>query len=446
MGDMLGNANKNSSALVSIVVAVYNSAKYLRQAMESILNQSYSDIEVIAVDDGSSDGSLEILYDLASHDHRLTVYENHEESDGAAVARNIGISHATGKYLMVLDSDDFFEKDMIEKLCFLAEENAADVVICDGYRYDDRNGVDLERNSILYRDKLPADARIFAPEENKDNLFVMTLGAAWNVLFSLQLIRKYDLMFKSFHHADDFELVYMAFAHAEKIMILPERLVHYRVNHAGSQAANVDCWPDTAWKAMLSFKKALMAAGLFETYRVAFLRVAARYVSFYINSMSSEQSFIKLFDELKNERLDELGLKTARSEEIDDDGLYGLIRLLNETSAAGYLFRKMKGVAPFDRAVAWKAAVPENSAVAIWGADRIGTDVFYSIFWNRDYKPVIWVDRQYKEMGYPICDPEELKNAEFDHILVIARSNEQWEQVLQQLTEMGIGSEKAVCV
>lgn len=446
MGDITIKTYEGSIPLVSIVVAVYNSEKYLKLAMESILNQSYTDIEVIAVDDGSSDGSLEILKELAARDHRLSIYENHEESDGAAAARNLGISHASGKYLMVLDSDDFFETDMIEKTYLYAEKNHADVVIYDGYRYDDRNGVDLERNSILYRDKLPVKGDVFAPGNNRDNLFVMTLGAAWNVLFSMKMVKEHGLSFKSFHHADDFEFVYMAFVYAKKIAVLRERLVHYRVNHAGSQAASVNLWPETAWKAMLSFKGALCEAGVYEEYRIAFLRVAARYINFYINNMSTESSFVRLFNDLKDEWLDELGLTDALQEEIDDDSLYGIITLLRETTPAGYLFKKNMGLPPFDKAVAWKNAVPENSEVAIWGADRLGTDVFYSIFWNRDYRPVIWVDAQYEEMGYPIRNPEELKEVTFDYILIIAKSDEHWNDIVQRLKDIGIDPHKAIRV
>lgn len=431
---------------VSIVVAVYNAEKYLEKAIRSILNQTFSDIEIIAVDDGSKDSSLKILNDLAKCDERLKILENHEESDGAALARNIGIRHATGRYLMILDSDDFFENDMIEKAYKLAEKSDADIVIFDGYRFDDKNQVDLERNSILYRDKLPIDRCVFEPEENKNNLFTMTIGAAWNVLFSMKIIKEYDLEFKSFHHADDFEFVYLAFAHAKKIAVLPERLIHYRVNHADSQAANVNKWPDTAWQSMLSFKNALEKDDLFDEYRVAFLRVAARYINFYINSMNDEDSFIKLFNNLQEKYLNELGFTGISKEELEDDDLFNAINLIINSSPSGFLFRKLKKQKPFDKVVSWKKYIPENSKIALWGADRMGTDVFHNILWERDYKMSIWVDNQFEEIGYPVKSPKKLLNSDFDYVLVCANSKLQWMSIFNILTDMGIKKEKIIWI
>lgn len=433
-----------SEITVSIVVAVYNAEKYLRQAITSILDQTYREIEVIAVDDGSVDASLRILREFEHQDERLTVYENREESDGAAAARNLGISHANGEFLMVLDSDDFFEPDMIEKAVGLAESQEADVVVFDGYRFDDKNQVDLERNSILCRDKLPGDRNAFAPIENKDNLFVMTIGAAWNALFSMELVRKHQLRFRSFHHADDFEFVYLAFAHAERIAVLPERLVHYRVNHAGSQAANVNKWPDTAWQSMLSFRDALIRDGLFEDFRIAFLRVAARYLYFYINNMSDTDSFVKLFLDLKDRYLEELGLKGEQTNEteIDDESLYRLMSLIGSATPQEYLFRKLNKKPPFDSTVSWKDSIPENAAIALWGADRIGTEVFYDILWERHYRVVIWVDAQYKELGYPVKSTEELEGSTFDYVLVSAPKGPKWEGIREQLIGIGIADDR----
>ncbi len=435
-----------SKRMVSVVVAVYNAEKYLRQTITSILDQTYREIEVIAVDDGSTDGSPEILHELERQDARLTVLQNHEESDGAAAARNLGVSRATGKYLMVLDADDFFEPDMIGKAVSRAENTGSDVVVFDGYRYDDKNRVDLERNSILCRDKLPKDKPVFAPGENGKDLFVMTIGAAWNVLFSMDLVRQHGLLFKSFHHADDFEFVYLAFAHARRIAVLPERLMHYRVNHSGSQAANVNKWPDTAWQSMLSFREALIRDGLFEQYRVAYLRVAARYLNFYISSMSDAANFVKLYRDLQERCLAEIGLteNSTNAAEIGDEMLYRTMLLIGRGSPEEYLFRRLNRQEPFDGTVTWKARIPEHAAIALWGADRIGTEVFYDILWERHYRVVIWVDDQYRELGYPVRSTEELRDTGFDYVLVSAPKGPRWEGIRARLLDAGVADERII--
>ena len=94
-------------AKVSVIIPVYNVEPYLKQCMDSVVGQTLKDIEIICVDDGSTDGSLDILKEYATEDSRIQIIE--QKNAGAGAARNNGMRHATGKYLSFLDSDDFFE-------------------------------------------------------------------------------------------------------------------------------------------------------------------------------------------------------------------------------------------------------------------------------------------------------------------------------------------------
>ena len=212
---------------VSVVVAVYNAEKYLRQMLESILSQTLNEIEVICVDDGSTDSSLSILKEYEKTDTRISIYVNNIEADGAATARNLGIMHAKGKYISVLDADDYFEPDMLETLYEEAENTSSDLVIYDGFVYDEKIGADRIPDFIIRREFLP-DKKTFAPIENANNLFPMTLGAAWNCFFLRSFVENNDIRFQSFHHADDLGFVYLAFACAERITICDKRFIHYR--------------------------------------------------------------------------------------------------------------------------------------------------------------------------------------------------------------------------
>ena len=116
---------------VSVIMAVYNAMPYLEQAVESVLSQTLHDIEFICVDDGSTDGSLEELREYAKMDSRMRVLRHREQTDGAGAARNLGLEAATGKYLSVLDADDFFALDMLEKAYAKAEATKADIVFFD---------------------------------------------------------------------------------------------------------------------------------------------------------------------------------------------------------------------------------------------------------------------------------------------------------------------------
>ena len=124
-------------ALISIVVPVYNVEKYLTECVNSLLNQSYKNVEIILVDDGSTDNCPQICDGLAEKDSRIKVI--HEQNAGLGMARNTGIEHATGKYIFFIDSDDYIDKDTV-KLCYeRAIEDNADVVLY-GYNRVGENG------------------------------------------------------------------------------------------------------------------------------------------------------------------------------------------------------------------------------------------------------------------------------------------------------------------
>lgn len=126
---------------VSVIIPVYNVEPYLKQCMDSVVGQTLKDIEIICVDDGSTDGSLDILREYAAEDNRIQIIE--QKNAGAGAARNNGMRHATGKYLSFLDSDDFFEPRMLEKAYDLAEKDQADFV---AYKSD---SIIQRRNSLF---------------------------------------------------------------------------------------------------------------------------------------------------------------------------------------------------------------------------------------------------------------------------------------------------------
>ena len=241
---------------VSVIMAVYNAMPYLEQAVESVLSQTLHDIEFICVDDGSTDGSLEELREYAKMDSRMRVLRHREQTDGAGAARNLGLEAATGKYLSVLDADDFFALDMLEKAYAKAEATKADIVFFDAWKVDTVTGAVYEEGSVFVPSRLPKEA-VFSGVQNVRNLFHMTNGAAWNKLFRREFIERENLRFESFHHADDIGFVLPALASAQRIAPLPERLLYYRFELPRSQTKRIEKWPDSGYRALLSLKKTL---------------------------------------------------------------------------------------------------------------------------------------------------------------------------------------------
>lgn len=251
--------------LVSVVIPVYNTEKYLRQCLDSVVNQTLKDIEIIYVDDGSTDRSRQILREYEERDSRITVVTQALSNAGAA--RNNGLRIARGKYLSFLDSDDFFELDMLEKVCRLAEDTKAEIVVFDFNCYYEYSEKFLPAWTTLPE---ASSDKAFIGAEVKQNAFVTFSSMAWDKLFSAKFIRESGLSFQEQHNVNDLYFVYSAIAKSDKIAVYSEVLAHYR-KRAGGLAFNA-WW--SSWKcfydAYMCLKKQLDAWDIFPAYERTF--------------------------------------------------------------------------------------------------------------------------------------------------------------------------------
>ena len=260
---------------VSVIVPVYNAEKYLRENVESLLGQTLAEVEYFFVDDGSTDRSLEILREYAAKDDRMTILHNPIQAHGAAMARNFGIDHARGKYLSILDADDAFAPEMLEKLYAQAEAVQADIVFYDAYRVDVQTGRMDAPNWYLDRERFPMQ-QVFSPRVFADRMFQISNASVWLKFFSRDLIVRKKLRFQPFHYVDDIVFAFTAIAEAERVVALPERFVYYRVNDAGSQTMQAFRHPEAGYCATDALYQELRRRGLLGTYQVTFLNDAAR--------------------------------------------------------------------------------------------------------------------------------------------------------------------------
>ena len=124
---------------VSVIIPVYNAEKYLRECLDSVIGQTLQDIEIICVDDGSTDNSLLILQEYAANDKRLKIVE--QANQGAAAARNAGIAVAQGEYLAFLDADDLYYLEALQTAYVCAEKSNADVLLFEADFFDEKHGL-----------------------------------------------------------------------------------------------------------------------------------------------------------------------------------------------------------------------------------------------------------------------------------------------------------------
>ncbi len=176
---------QNYEPLVSVIIPVYNTAPYLKKCLRSIIEQTYNNLEILCVDDGSTDGSNLILDEFAVDDPRIKVIST--PNRGVAAARNTGLAISTGEYIGFVDSDDYIHKSMYETLVKLMLNNDVDIVSC-GY-YFDRNG-NIERSLNLGTPpKIPMDIKDFIYYMYKRDEYKGVAGYLWTRLFRRELIK-----------------------------------------------------------------------------------------------------------------------------------------------------------------------------------------------------------------------------------------------------------------
>lgn len=207
--------------LISIVVPVYNVEKYLTRCIESICKQSYKFIEIILVDDGSSDSSGELCDKYKKQDNRITVI--HKSNGGLSDARNAGIDVAKGEYISFIDSDDYIDPYMIEKLYESIKRTDSDISICN-FKYVNEDGIEINNKGKYFNE----NKVIFGSENIEKNLIFnnsVHWVVAWNKLYRRRIFD--DLRYKTgIIHEDEF-IVHYIYGKAKKVVCITDELYFY---------------------------------------------------------------------------------------------------------------------------------------------------------------------------------------------------------------------------
>lgn len=224
---------------VSVIVPVYNSAPYLRQCLDSIVGQTLREIEIICVDDGSTDESPAILDEYAAADARLSVL--HQQNQYAGVARNNGMAQASGKYLMFWDSDDYFDLTALEKMYNQCEADKADICVCGGKRFFEDLDLEVEFDEIK-KARIP-EVVPFNRETNPDYILNFVNETTWNKLFLHAFVKEQGLLFQDTRNGNDAFFVANALCLARAVTLRDEPLVCYRKNQSTSLMGTLDRRP-----------------------------------------------------------------------------------------------------------------------------------------------------------------------------------------------------------
>ena len=208
--------------LISVIIPVYGVEKYIAQCLESVIDQTYKNLEIIVINDGTKDRSAEIAKEYAAKDSRIKVYDF--KNGGLSVARNRGLEIATGDYISYIDSDDWLDTKMYETLLETAMKNEADMVKC---------GI-IETNGAAEEKITFSDVKIINNEQHKafENYFKGILWTlAWNGLYKRELAKKVKFP-DNVVHEDNYSSGMFLYL-SKKVLVIPFCGNYYRVNDAG---------------------------------------------------------------------------------------------------------------------------------------------------------------------------------------------------------------------
>ena len=256
---------------ISILVPCCNVEKYLRQCLDSIISQTYTNLEIICLNDGSTDSTLSILKEYEEADSRIRVVDKQNTGYGATM--NIGLGMAKGKYIGIVESDDYIEPSMYEILCREAEKENLDIVRC---RF-------TERNEVTHKDRVETfsyvkdGGKVFRPTDIPSSLLIKP--SIWAGLYNREFLERNGIMFLETPGASyqDKSFSFKSLAMADRVKFLPDVLHNYRINASSSVSSpgKVFCICDEEAEIRRYMKehgryeelKGVIALGTFSSYK-----------------------------------------------------------------------------------------------------------------------------------------------------------------------------------
>ena len=266
---------KQKKPVISIILPVYNTSSYLEQCLNSIHNQSFKDYELICVDDGSSDNSLEILKKYEKIIKNCKVI--YQENQGVATARNVALSNVTGDYIIFIDSDDYIMPNYLERLYNEICNTNSDVVICNFYRYYDNLNL---RVPVMYKKK----SGIYSNHDILKSLIPDNLihSYLWNKIWKRELFD--NLKFPDIKY-EDIAIMCDLFYKAKKVSIIGDALYSYRIRKTSIVRNYSISTQNDYVKAYGIIRLFLKEKNLYDKYKFSFklLSIKVYLVMFFIN-------------------------------------------------------------------------------------------------------------------------------------------------------------------
>lgn len=231
---MTRQINKSENHIkISVLMPIYNASTYLRQSLGSVISQTLTDIEIICINDGSTDNSLEIIREYAEKDSRIVIID--KPNSGYGDSMNHGLDIAKGKYIAILEPDDWYETSMLKTLYDLATQNNLDVIKSDFYQYSNQT----KQNKQYHLFKPSQCSKVV--NNNEDNFIYSLQPSIWSAIYKRNFLSKNNIRFLDTPGASyqDTSFNFKVFALARRVMFINTPLIHYRIDNNQSSINNI---------------------------------------------------------------------------------------------------------------------------------------------------------------------------------------------------------------
>ncbi len=381
--------------LISVIVTVYNAETYLRQCLDSIIGQTYHNLEIILVDDGSTDCSPEICDRYAETDKRVQVV--HKDNEGLVRARKTGVTKASGVFVGYVDADDWIEPDMYERLLRHIKESGADIVASG--RIEEYSEKTLVRRNKVKQGLYDGDKkeRIYRRMIFSGSFFEFGVyPTVWDKLFRKELLFHNQMQVPDeIVVGEDVACTFPCMLEADKIYISNECFYHYR-KREGSMLRTPDSKYNMRVKRLQQY--------LYE-----------RFKEFYCWESLHKQIDIYIMDMVLNGALLDYGFRFAP--EVGHQFLF-----------------------PFQ-------SVERHGRVVLYGAGGVGRQYYRQILHTGYCEVVLWADKRAKQlldMPYTVSLPEQIYHIDYDQIVICVMEEEMADDIKKELERMGVDASSIV--
>ena len=428
---------------VSVIVPVFNVDKYLKQCIESIITQTYQNIEIILVDDGSTDSSGYICDQYKEKDNRIKVI--HKENGGLSSARNIGIDIADGDYIAFIDSDDSVDKQYIYALYSACKKYDCQIAQCD-FLYVSEKSIKLEMNNNYNTEVLSSEMALKRACRIPD---AVKYNVAWNKLYSKQLFETIRYPQNRIHE-DEFT-TYRLIYKANKIVVIDAYLYYYlqrkdSIMGKKFNLSRLDCMK--AYEERLNYLYSKNMTNIYYEFAIMYYQSLWRVYGLVKENIDDGKVILAILEK-KSDELSDIIMSNP------DKTFLEKIRIiyshLPEEKKSEYqrlygndaiYSRKEEFIFPYSK-------TPANSRVALYGAGNVGKAFYQQNIILNYAEIVLWVDNLWKSIatkGYDIRPIDELikKKDEYDYIVLAIKNIDMAMAIRKNLIGWGIEAKRVI--